>query len=71
MLTTAQIRSVALENLVMPQHVIAMTLTLGGSMQNYHVKPHDGHWDITKEGAQARPQAFGFRIAGSLRRPEV
>ncbi len=20
-------------------------------MQNYHVKPHDGHWDLTKEGA--------------------
>ncbi len=20
-------------------------------MQNYHIKPHDGHWDLTKEGA--------------------
>lgn len=20
-------------------------------MQNYHVKPHDGHWDLTLEGA--------------------
>lgn len=21
-------------------------------MQNYHVKPHEGHWDLTKEGAE-------------------
>ncbi|MCV0438900.1 MAG: DUF2188 domain-containing protein [Hydrogenophaga sp.] len=21
-------------------------------MQNYHIKPHDGHWDLTKEGAE-------------------
>ena len=20
-------------------------------MQTYHIKPHDGHWDLTKEGA--------------------
>lgn len=20
-------------------------------MQNYHIKPHDGHWDLTKEGS--------------------
>ncbi len=20
-------------------------------MQNYHIKSHDGHWDLTKEGA--------------------
>lgn len=21
-------------------------------MQNYHIKPHDGHWDLTLEGAE-------------------
>lgn len=21
-------------------------------MQNYHVKTHDGHWDLTKEGGE-------------------
>jgi hypothetical protein len=21
-------------------------------MQNYHIKTHDGHWDLTKEGAE-------------------
>jgi hypothetical protein len=20
-------------------------------MENYHIKPHDGHWDLTKQGA--------------------